>query len=182
MGVDTGRELHVVISRRIQTNKEERRVIYLGVHHAYAELDELMARFKVWLCVIDALPEIHATRDFARRHAGYVYLNYFNEHQRGSPAWNLEEFIVQENRTEALDLSRAMIREGKVVLPRRSRLVEEFAAHMANDAKRLEEDEETGAKNYRYIRTGTNHFSLAFTYECLAAHDEWKNWLSGVPV
>ena len=78
------------------------------------ELAELMARFKVWLCVIDALPEIHATRDFARRHEGLVYLNYFNEHQKGSPAWNHQDYIVQENRTEALDLSRSMIREGKV--------------------------------------------------------------------
>jgi hypothetical protein len=182
MGIDTGRELHVVVSRRIQTNKQERHVIYLGVHHDYAELDELMVRFNVRLCVIDALPEIHATRDFARRHEGYVYLNYFNEHQRGSPAWKREDYIVQENRTEALDLSRSMIREGKVVLPRRSRLVEEFAAHMANDAKRLEEDEETGAKSYRYIRTGPDHFSLAFTYECLAAHDEWQNRITGVPI
>ena len=60
--------------------------------------------------------------------------------------------------------------------------MEEFAAHMANDAKRLEEDEDTGAQSYRYIRTGPDHFSLAFTYECLAAHDEWQNCLSGVPV
>ena len=29
---------------------------------------------------------------------------------------------------------------------------------------------------------GPDHFPLAFTYECLAAHDEWQNCLSGVPV
>ena len=38
----------------------------------------------------------------------------------------------------------------------------------ACDAKVLDEDEETGIKKYRYIRTGTNHFSLAFTYDCIA--------------
>jgi len=32
----------------------------------------------------------------------------------------------------------------------------------------LDEDEETGIKKYRYIRTGTNHFSMAFTYAWLA--------------
>ena len=59
-----------------------------------------------------------------------------------------------------------MIRSGKVILPQSSRVVREFAVHMAADAKRLEEDEETGAKAYRYLRTGPDHFSLAFTYEC----------------
>jgi hypothetical protein len=31
------------------------------------------------------------------------------------------------------------------------------------DAKILDENEETGAKKYRYIRSGEDHFSLAFT-------------------
>lgn len=40
---------------------------------------------------------------------------------------------------------------------------------MAADAKVLDEDPETGAKKFRYIRTGEDHFSLAFTYAWLAA-------------
>jgi hypothetical protein len=39
---------------------------------------------------------------------------------------------------------------------------------MAADAKRLEENEETGALASRYIKTGTDHFSLAFAYACIA--------------
>ena len=42
---------------------------------------------------------------------------------------------------------------------------------MAADAKVLDEDEATGIKKYRYIKTGVNHFSLAFTYAWLAAKD-----------
>ena len=38
---------------------------------------------------------------------------------------------------------------------------------MACDAKALDEDPDTGAKKYRYVRTGENHFSMAFTYACL---------------
>ncbi len=34
--------------------------------------------------------------------------------------------------------------------------------------KQLVEDEDTGAQAYRYIKTGTNHYSLAFTYDCIA--------------
>ena len=40
---------------------------------------------------------------------------------------------------------------------------------MAADVKQLVEDEETGAQSYRYVRTGTDHYSLAFTYDCIAA-------------
>jgi len=114
------------------------------------------------------LPETHATRAFAKRHAGRVYLNFFNENQRGSAAWNSGERIVQINRTEALDASRAAVRDKLITLPRRDRLVEQFAQHMSADAKVLDEDEETGVKRYRYIKTGTNHFSLAFTYAWMA--------------
>jgi hypothetical protein len=75
---------------------------------------------------------------------------------------------VQENRTEALDLSRREIREGVILLPRRLPIVETFALHLTRDAKQLAEDPETGIARYRYLKTGLNHFSLAFTSEALA--------------
>jgi hypothetical protein len=127
-----------------------------------------MKRYKVRVCVIDAQPEVHATRAFATRHAGRVWMNYFVESQRGSYAWDWSERIVRENRTEAMDASRNAIREGKVVLPRGSEVVREFAHHLAADVKQLQEDEATGAKSYKYVKTGTNHFSFAFTYDCIA--------------
>ena len=168
--MDTGKDLHVVIARYLQNDRENRReVVYIGTRQHYSELDELMSRYKVGLCVIDALPELHAAREFAKRHAGNVYLNYFVESQRGSYNWNSQEHIVQENRTEALDASRQAIREGKVVLPRGGPVIQEFAEHVAADVKQLVEDRDTGAKSFRYVRTGVDHYSLAFTYECIAA-------------
>lgn len=169
MGVDTGRELHVVIlRRRTETDRGPRRVVHLAKCHDFAELDELVKRFEPWVCVIDGLPETHATRAFARRHWCRVYLNFFNENQRGDARWDSNNWKVEVNRTEALDASRAAIREQKVVLPKRTPLVEEFARHMAADAKILDEDEKTGARQFRYIRTGEDHFSMAFTYAWMA--------------
>jgi hypothetical protein len=72
----------------------------------------------------------------------------------------------------SVDAGKRGIRDKEVVLPRRVPLLETFAEHLASDAKRLIEDEETGAKSYRYIRTGTNHYSLAFTYDWLASEQE----------
>jgi hypothetical protein len=173
-GIDTGRELHVVISRRRDPKGEDpkREVVYIGTAQSYEELDDLMKRFEVTRCVIDAMPEIHATREFAKRHGGRVYLNYFIEHQKGSAKWDSQQHIVQVNRTEALDAAKKAIRDGEVVLPRRIPILDTFAQHLASDAKQLIEDEETGAKSYRYVRTGTNHYSLAFTYDWLASEQE----------
>ena len=171
MGVDTGKDLHVVVLWDDRDGERDPiRLIHLQVCHEFSELDRLMERFDIYRCVIDGLPETHSTREFAKRHWGHVYLNFFNENQRGSANWGTRSKIVQINRTEALDASRTAVREKMVVLPRRSPLVEEFAMHMTCDAKVLEEDEETGVKKYRYIRTGTNHFSMAFTYAWIAAN------------
>jgi hypothetical protein len=100
-------------------------------------------------------------------------LNFFVESERGAANFDLDTLTVRVNRTEALDASRAAVREKKVVLPRQLPIVEEFARHMASDAKVLDEDEDTGAKKYRYVKTGTDHFSLAFTYAWMACESGW---------
>src|SRR3989442_8520207 len=169
MGVDTGKDLHAVILRGDDADWEKHHLVHAGVYQDFSELDALITRFGVVRCVIDGLPETHATREFARKHGGLVAMNFFNENQRGAAKWDDEALTVQINRTEALDASRAVVREKKLVLPRQTPIIEEFARHMAADAKILDEDEETGAKKYRYIRTGADHFSLAFTYAWMAA-------------
>ena len=48
------------------------------------------------------------------------------------------------------------------------------AERIADVCRFLKEDAETGAKSYKYIKAGTNHFSFAFTYDCIAAsRDEY---------
>ena len=112
-----------------------------------------------------------SSREFAGRHSGKVYMNSFNPPQRGAARWDHQARTVQVNRTESLDASRAAIRHRKVVLPRRVPIVELFAHHLTQDARILEEDPDTGAQSYKYIRTGENHFSLAFSYAWLSASD-----------
>jgi hypothetical protein len=134
----------------------------------FEDLDEFIKRFHIDHCVIDGMPETHPTRAFAKRN-WRVSMCFFNEHQRGEPKWDEEALSVVVNRTEALDASRAAVRDRHLVLPRQTPLIEEFAKHMSADAKILDEDSETGSKRYRYIKTGENHFSFAFTYAWLGA-------------
>lgn len=181
MGVDTGSDLHVVILREGVDGKTQQ-LVHLAVCKQFSDLARLMKAFRVWNCAIDGLPETHATREFALAHRGKVHMCFFVESQRGEPKWNQEAQTMNIHRTDALDASRKAIRDRLVALPRQVPIVEEFARHMTCDAKVLEEDEETGAKRYKYIRTGEDHFSLAFTYAWLAATafpgaNSWLAWV-----
>ena len=95
MGVDTGKELHVVILRTNGYTAPPGASRPPGsLPRRSRSLDALMERFHVDRCVIDGLPETHATREFAQRHRGRVFMNFFNENQRGAPKWDRREQTV----------------------------------------------------------------------------------------
>ncbi|MFC1888952.1 phage terminase large subunit family protein [Thermodesulfobacteriota bacterium] len=165
MGVDQGKDLHVVIGKRAGGRP---RIVHLGIYRDWEDLETIMNRFHISRCVVDALPETRNARAFARRHPGKVFLNYYQEHQKGRYRWNEADCTVACNRTESLDASHNEIMTGEIVLPKICELTEEFAKHMHNVAKRLEEDEESGSKRYVYVKLGTDHFRHAFNYECMA--------------
>lgn len=166
MGVDQGKELHAAIGRKRSGKAGD--LIHLGVYRDWEELDRLMKNFHVSRCVVDALPETRNARAFALRHPGKVYLCYYSEHQRGSYAWNERAMIVTCNRTESLDASHREILDRVVTLPKECDITREFATHLHNVAKKLEEDEEIGSKRYVYVKLGADHFRHAFNYEAMA--------------
>jgi hypothetical protein len=170
MGVDQGKDLHVVIGRA-EPNRAGK-IVHLGVYKDWAKLESLMKDFNVHRCVIDGLPETKKARAFAQKFPGRVFLNFYNEHQKGQYKWNEGDLTVTCNRTESLDASHHQILGtggGKtVVLPRRSEMTEEFAKHLHNVAKRLEEDEDTETKRDVYVQLGPEHFRHAFNYQCMA--------------
>jgi len=166
MGVDQGKDLHVVISKRHWDKAGQ--VIHLGIYKDWEDLDRLMTGFHVARCVVDALPETRNARAFAERHRGKVFLNYYNEHQKGRYAWNERDLTVSCNRTESLDASHNEVMQGQIILPRECEITRQFAQQLHNVAKKLEEDEETGSKRYVYVRLGTDHFRHAFNYEVMA--------------
>ena len=168
MGVDTGKDFHVVILARDWYRECPLELVETRTVQSFGELDRLMRQYGTQRCVIDGMPETHATRDFARRHRN-VFLCFFSEGQTGNPNWDRQNEKVTVNRTEALDASRTIIRDRRLTLPQATPEIHEFARHLACDAKVLEEDEKTGDRRYRYVRTGANHYSMALTYALLAA-------------
>jgi hypothetical protein len=166
MGVDQGNDLHVAIGKKAR--EKAGRIIHLGVYKDWEELDRLMKNFHVSRCVVDALPETRNARAFAERHKGRVFLNYYNQHQKGGYSWNERDLIVSCNRTESLDASHKEIMDQAIILPRECDIVKTFAEHLHNTAKKLEEDDETGSKRYVYVKLGGDHFRHAFNYEAMA--------------
>ena len=89
MGVDTGKELHVVISRFKKDGGRLREVIYIGTRDSYAERADLMKRYNVRTCVIAALPDLDicdwsAADDRVRETVGQ-HFDALNRDGRGEP-------------------------------------------------------------------------------------------------
>ena len=180
MGVDQGKDIHVVIGKR--NGAMAGKIVHLGIYKDFEELDIMMKNFNVARCIIDALPETRKAREFADRFKGKVWLSYYNKHQKGNYAWNELELIVQSNRTESLDASHREILNEDIILPRhdagaKNCIVYNFAEHLANIAKKLVEEEvrdqkgikhKTGSKRYIYVKLGPDHFRHAFNYEAMA--------------
>lgn len=177
MGVDQGSNLHVVIGKR--HSKRKGQIVYIDMlkgnnendkndDTGWRQLDELMKRFKVMRCVVDAMPNTKLARLFSERFPGRVFLSYYNEHQRGAYRWNEKDMTVAANRTESLDSSHREVAENNIVIPRSSDIVLKFAKHLHNVAKRLEEDPETGSQRYIYFKLGEDHWRHAYNYECMA--------------
>ena len=166
MGVDQGKNLHVVIGKRHP--QRVGKIVHLGIYKDWEELDRLMRVFNILRCVVDALPETRNARAFAERHRGRVFLNFYREFQKGLYKWDEQSMTVACNRTESLDASHNEILTGQIILPKESDITREFAGHLHNVAKKLEEDEETGSKRYVYVKLGTDHFRHAYNYEAMA--------------
>ncbi len=177
MGVDQGSNLHFVIGRSHDTRKGE--IVHIGHlkgnntenkndDSGWRQLDEFMKRFKIMRCVVDAQPNTKLAREFSERFPGRVFLCYYSDSFKGNYRWDEEKMVVHANRTESLDASHMEISQVNVLLPRRSEVVDEFADHLHNVAKKLIVDEETGSQKYQYFRLGEDHWRHAYNYEKMA--------------
>lgn len=164
MGIDQGKKLHCVIL----DSKKKNKVLWLGVLDHFEDVDHVMKRFNVKHLVIDALPETRKARELMLRNKSKVWLNFYNDNQKGSYAWKEDERIVSVNRTESLDVGTNAILAGDLYLPQRSRLTEEFAKHCSAIVKTIDENKETRAKRYVYKALAADHFRHALNYAQIA--------------
>jgi hypothetical protein len=169
MGVDVGRELHVVIAER--KNRQTLKIIRLVRVTSFNDLHDLASRFNVKCAVLDLYPETRKVREFQKAERFQVFGCQYVE---TNAVWGFDEkhHVVKVNRTEICDATHSLIADsGRLEIPRRNKEIEEFAFEVCNIAKILEEDKETGAKEFRYRKLDQrDHYRHALNY-CLLASE-----------
>jgi len=171
VGIDVGRVLHWVAV----VNDGAVRVIGMGEEPTFEAMERRLRELNCEKFVVDALPETHYAIQLAERFRGIGWLNYYTASKQ-PPRWTEDEarnFLrVDCNRTEQLDRLFGAVKGGKIVLPRRDALSEEYAKHLSNLIRTNDEDESTGEIEYLYVKTGPDHYAHATLYAMLAA-GEW---------
>jgi hypothetical protein len=167
-GIDVGSMLHVVIGFR--PAEHGLRIVKVARVSSFNDVHDLCKRFHVSSAVFDLGPEQHKIREFAEQQSFEVFGCYYKENQRIAPAFDSKRGVVTINRTEICDATHDLITlPGRVELPRRNDEMEQYAIEMSNIAKVLDEDEQTGSRQYIYRKLGDDHYRHATNYFLLAA-------------
>jgi len=168
MGVDVGSLLHVVVGYK--PREEVLQICYLARVSSFNDLHDIAQRFNVGCAVIDMEPETRKAREWANSEDFPVFLCDYLEAIIEGERWDEEKKTLKVNRTESLDGVHDLVSSsGLLILPRRCEEVEEFAKELVNIAKVLEENQETGSREYRYRKLGVDHYAHGLNYCILAS-------------
>jgi len=169
MGVDVGKILNVVIAER--PNRKSLKVVKVCEVTSFNDLHDLASRYNVRCTVIDYKPEIRKVREFQAAESHQVFACDYVERKTGQASWDERDGFVKVNRTEICDASHELvINPGRLSLPRRSHDMEKFVKQMCSIIKVLLEDKTVGNKEFRYQKTGDDHYRHAMNY-CLLASE-----------
>lgn len=179
MGVSVGvSAFYVVISlvpeKSLPKGQQVRRVLYAGRVAAWHDLDELMERYRVKLCLISPQPEPHLVQEWAsrRREAKVFQIIYVDDGISGA-RWDVDARRVTIDRTFALNVAYDEIHAGKLWLPIGANEIEngEFYAQMK--APTRVRDAASSELRYRWTESGRqDHFRHAHSFDHLAAKRE----------
>lgn len=173
MGVDVGLTLYVWIME--PSTDGRRRTVFVGEVGSWTDLDPLMARYHVGVCVADDGPELTADVAFAQRHRGRSFLATYVEEIAGTDwcLFDLKRQRVQIERAAGLTHSHESIEGQLDILPRDFEAVEGLVEQMTANlkAKGVKPD---GRVYYHYPKTGKpDHYDHAKAY-CEAAMERLR--------
>lgn len=164
MGVDVGSRLHYRISG---TSNGKRTVMAMGAVRTFEELTPLMSRYRVRLCVIDAMPETHKTTEWAAKHSGKVLRAFYPNGLDGELYRKKEdEGIIQINRTMAMDQVFDAVARADEVWPATIANDREIIEHMCAPIRVLVEKPNTAMAVWTH--TAPDHYYHAALYDRIA--------------
>jgi len=170
MGVSVGSSsYYVVISRLPEERDEPRKALYLGRAKTFADLDQLMKKYKVMSCLISMQPEPHLVERWRKQpHHGMVYrVDLLNDGQ-SKPEWVSPDRIIRVDRTYILNSAYDEIREKRWWLPKDAGTIDggEFYAQLKAPSR--VRDLTSGELKYRWMETGAlDHYRFAHAFDHL---------------
>ena len=165
MGIDVGKWLHVTIDEWSQGPK----TVYIGKVMDFELIDELILKFNVNSCVIDANPERRKALELAQRFHGVVMLCLYARSITGRTIniHNDEDYVVSVDRTAWLDQSLGRFKDKTIRLPMDTPL--EYKEHIKASVKIYQKDA-NGNPVSKYINGGyDDHYGHSRNYSELAA-------------
>lgn len=175
MGVAMGTSgLYVVVSAAPPSGENksiERRALFIGRVSDLAELDALIAKYNVRMCLISPQPEPHLITVWQQAHRdSVVQLVLYSDDGISGPRWEKDQGRVTVDRTFAMNSAYEEIKAGRWLIPPSVRELDngEFYAQMK--APTRVRDVSSGTMRYRWMETGTlDHYRHAQVYDHLAA-------------
>ncbi len=174
MGVDVGSLLHVTISKSIEKDGEvQRQTLLIMTVRNFEELQDLILRFHVTVCVIDSMPETRKSqelRDWGMHQGVYVWLCRFfptarvgNQEYGRKLDWRTKTVTV--DRTQIMDATFDEIRYAKRQLPKDINTILGYHEQMKAPVRVLDEQK---SRIIWAEGSAPDHFRLADVYDRLA--------------
>jgi len=163
-GVDVGKELHVRISRWLDSEKAA--PLFVGQVGDFEHLGLLWESYAVNFGLIDERPEERQAREFAGRFPGRgALIRWAGEAQQEEYVYRSDTRLVIARRTWALDRTVAAVAAQHRLLPRD--LPKGYVQHMTAP-HRITDTTASGQKVGRYVSERADDYFFAETYDLLA--------------
>lgn len=175
MALDCMKGKHLIIGARTGPDSFEiyKTAIIRGEGmDSWNEIEDICNRFHVKVGVLDIRPYEDMARHFQKKVKFKVWLCEYKETTPLGSIFNQHTGMVSVCRTEIMDTShRLVVTLGKLVLPRRSPAIMEFARQLCSPFKVEELNKKTKQMVYRYRKTNNpDHFRHCLNYLILAGN------------
>lgn len=172
LGVDVGKVCHYVVkgfkvkaSHDINATSTARIISYGTVDH-FEQLDDIMRKYLVRYCVIDANPERRKADEFAKRFRGRISQCFYAVNVHGKTInLNPDALTISVDRTSWLDTSLGRYKNTTIQLP--MNLSEEFKDHLKALVRFYDQDRNNNSVA-KYDNTSADHFAHADCYAEMA--------------
>ena len=135
-GVDVGKVFHVHLEQLVNGKRQK---LFIGIARTPKELIDILTRYNCRLYVMDSRPEMHLAKEILKQRPGGLLCDYLTSESMGEPSINRDDRSIKVNRTESMDESLAAYMQGRVLLPKNWRDLDngDFVSQMMAPTRKM---------------------------------------------